>query len=268
MERQGQELAAEERNGKGPAVRFLVQSALRDVMSEKNNIQPGIRPEWVAHLSKALMSESDAAYQSVLSSLMANGVSSEEIQQQYVPDVARHLGELWVNDMASFVDVTVGTARLQKLFRDSDNAAIARWARPGLPLGHSVLMVIPRFEQHSLGAFVAADDLRRHGLWVHMAIYMDPVELVALINESDFSMLGMTLAAPENIERTAQLVALIRENCESAPPIVIGGHAVETVEDVAPRCGADHAVRSVSEAIELCNLPLAPRVSGLGEVCK
>ncbi len=267
MERQGQELATEARQARRPAIRFLVQSALKEVMSEKNNIQPGSRPEWVAHLSKALMSESETAYQSVLSSLMANGVGSEEIQQRYVPDVARYLGELWANDMASFVDVTVGTARLQELFRDNDDAAMARWARPGIPLGRSVLMVIPRFEQHSLGAFVAADDMRRHGLWVQMAIYLDPTELVALINESRFSMLGITLGAPENVERTAELVAFMRENSHALPPIVIGGHAVEKVKDAASRCGADHAVRSVSEAIELCDLSFTARVSGPGEVC-
>lgn len=268
MERHGKAFATSGGQGNRPAIGFLVQSALREVMSEKNNVQPGSRLEWIAHLAEALMSESDLPYQSVLSSLMANGVSSKEIYQSYIPDAARYLGELWVNDEASFVDVTVGAARLQKLFRGGEEAGKANWINQGIPLGHSVLMIIPQFEQHSLGAFVAADDLRRRGLWVHMGIHMEPREMVTLIKDNRFSMLGMTLATPENLDLAAELIDFIRKNTKRVPLIVIGGHVVNSVKDAARRCGADHAVTSATEAMKVCGLPSAAQMPGFDEHCR
>ena len=39
-----------------------------------------------------------------------------------------------------------------------------------VPLGHRILLVIPPGEDHTLGAFIAASQFRRYGLWVHLAI--------------------------------------------------------------------------------------------------
>lgn len=264
MERQGRDFAQHGATSPKSAIRFLVQSALRDVMSEKNSVRPGNRAEWVAHLAKALMSESDSPYKAVLSSLIANGVSSEEIHQSYVPEAARHLGELWGEDTASFVDVTVGTGRLQALFRSSDEAMWQSWASPACPQNHSLMMIIPRFEQHSLGAFVAADQLRRLGVWVHMAICVDPVELIALINDGQYCMLGITVAAPENLGRAGELLDFIRANSDRVPPIVIGGRVVMAVEDAAQRSGADHAVRCPSEIMALCDQSSTSGAQALG----
>ena len=53
------------------------------------------------------------------SSLIASGVRSSEVYQSYIPAVSRYLGEMWVNDRASFVDVSLGSARLQALLREA-----------------------------------------------------------------------------------------------------------------------------------------------------
>lgn len=254
-------------SGQRPAIRFLVESALRRVISGKTRSQPRNRQEWVTYLVEALMSESDAPYQSVLSSLMANGVSSEEIYQRYVPDAARLLGELWVSDEASFVDVTVGAARLQQLFRNREDYSSGDWLSRSIPLGHSVLMIVPKFEEHSLGAFVAADELRRHGLWVHMGIGMEGKELVELIRANKFSMIGITLALPEAAENVTKLVDFIRENVDHVPPVVMGGNSVLLEKDLVTKVGADHGATSAKEAIDLCGLPSVSQSLGFNEVC-
>ncbi|MEO1140396.1 MAG: cobalamin B12-binding domain-containing protein [Pseudomonadota bacterium] len=200
------------------------------------------------------MSESDSSYQSVIASLIASGVSSEEVFQAYIPSAARFLGELWVSDQASFVDVTVGASRLQGLFRAKDTDVMARWVDRSIPLGQSVLMVIPEYEQHALGAFVAADNLRRHGLWVHMAIGLNHAELADLIRSSRFAMIGISTATRNSVEKTTELVDYIRSNADYVPPIVIGGRAVDEDDKAVLRTGADFAVRTAREAIEKCGL--------------
>lgn len=200
------------------------------------------------------MSEAESSYHSVIAALVASGISQEEVFQSYVPAAARYLGELWVSDQASFVDVTVAASRLQGVFRQQDGRASPRWPDRSVPLGQSVLVAIPEFEQHALGAFVAADNLRRHGLWVHMAIGLKNEELAELIGSQRFAMLGISIATPNAVEKTTDLIDYIRANTEHTPPIVVGGRMVEENENLVLRTGADFAVRTARDAIEKCGL--------------
>ncbi|WP_246162304.1 cobalamin B12-binding domain-containing protein [Roseovarius faecimaris] len=242
-------------DAKRPAIRFLVESALRTVAKTRAERQPRSKAEWVARLGEALMSESEVEHQTVVASLIASGASSNDIYQYYIPEASRFLGEKWVRDEASFVDVTVGSARLQALFRDrTEGDAYAHLLDRSIPLGQSVLMVIPEFEQHSLGAFVAADGLRRHGVWVRMAIGLNNEELCRLVFSNRFSMLGVTLATWKSVEHSAELIGYLRSHAENLPPIVAGGRVVEDRNLVAQRSGVDFAVKSVHEAVERCGL--------------
>ena len=100
----------------------------------------------------------------------------------------------------------------------------------------------------------AADNLRRHGLWVHMAIGLKDAELTQLVNSQRFSMVGLSIATPNAVEKTTDLVDYIRSNSEHTPPIVVGGRMVEESEKLVLRTGADFAVKSAREAIEKCGL--------------
>lgn len=237
-----------------PAIRFLVESALRTVISNTAEAEPRTREQWIERLCEALMSQSDSSYRAVMASLVASGVSTEEIFQSYIPAVSAYLGELWVSDRASFVDVTVGASRLQGLFRDKEVDAPAQWSDRSIPLGQSVLMVVPQFEQHALGAFVAADNLRRHGLWVHMAIGLTREELAELSGTRRFAMIGITVATRNSVEKTTELIDYLRSNANYMPPIVIGGRAVEADPNAVSKTGADHAVHTARDAIEKCGL--------------
>jgi len=245
-------------SGSGPqasGIRFLVESALRKVALDKQGGEiPKSRSEWIARLCAALTDESEAAHQRVVAAMVANGIPSHEIYHSYVPDAARFLGEMWVQDKASFVDVTVGAARLQALFRSRDAADLGGWMDRSIPLGQSVLMIVPTFEDHSIGAFVAADQFRRHGIWVHMAIGLEDQELQHLLGSGRFAMAGITAGSAKTLERLTELIDYLRSNLEYCPPIVIGGRLVDKPREVEKRTGADFAVRTAREAIELCGL--------------
>ncbi|QFT81751.1 B12 binding domain protein [Roseovarius sp. THAF27] len=240
-----------------PAIRFLVESALRTVISNKERAEPRTREQWIERLCEALMSDSSSGYRAVMASLVASGVSTEEVFQSYIPAASAFLGELWVSDRASFVDVTVGASRLQSLFREHQTDFPGRWSDRSIPLGQSALMVVPQFEQHALGAFVAADNLRRHGLWVHMAIGLTKEELAALSGTRRFAMIGISIATRNSVEKTTELIDYLRSNADYVPPIVIGGRAVEVDPKAVSRTGADHAVRTAREVIEKCGLSSA-----------
>lgn len=235
-------------------IRFLVESALRSVASNKNHAKPATRSEWVQHLCDALVAESDTGYQSVMSEMVLNGFESEDIYHSIVPDAARLLGEMWLYDEATFVEVTTGASRLQGLMRGRNSGDNGFWMDRSIPLGQSILLVIPKFEDHSLGAFVAADQFRQHGVWVHLAIGLEASEVVDLVSGGRFSMVGFTLSTAKCIDELTELVSDIRVGVPECPPMIVGGHVVEEISSVAERTGATYGVRSVREAIERCNL--------------
>lgn len=237
-------------------IRFLVESALRRVLREKIVAQdaPRGRADWLARLCAALTEDQDRAYEGIISAMIANGISSDEIYDRFIPEAARHLGEMWVQDKASFVDVTVGAARLQHLFRNRGAATARDWVDRSIPLGQSVLMVVPTFEDHSIGAFIVADQFRRHGLWVHMAIGLEREELLHLVGSGRFSMVGITAGSIKVLEPLTELIDYLRSECQDQPPIVVGGHIVTKSRELEKRIGADFVVRTAREAIERCGL--------------
>lgn len=241
-------------DSRNTAIRFLVEAALQSVASEKRNAAPQSREEWVDRLCSEVMSDSETSHQSVIAALMATGVSSEDIFQTYVPAVARRIGELWVQDKATFVQVTLGAGRLQALFQNADSPYTGSWLDRTVPLGQSILMILPEAEDHTLGAFVAADQFRRHGIWVRVAIRLKPPELLQVIEEGRFSMLGMSIATAKSLETAAKLIEILRSGLDHCPPIVIGGKYVMENSNAVVSSGATYAVRSAREAIEKCGL--------------
>lgn len=244
------ELAPQQRVG----IRFLVESALRKVAASKSQSHPVTSDAWIDVLCEALIDSDEEAHERVLANMVANGISTSDIMEKFLPEAARRLGELWVLDKASFVDVTLGAGRLQSLYRRHQAEKARRLRDRVIPLGQSILMVIPAFEQHSIGAFVAADQFRRHGLWVHMGIALENDELVELVNTDRFAMIGLTVASTNALERLAEMVEHLRANAAVCPPVVVGGHVVGLSRGIDARVGADFAVRTAREAIELCGL--------------
>lgn len=240
--------------GHGSGIRFLVESALRSVASANQSATPRTRKGWIDQLCAALVSESETSHKTVIASLVATGVSQREVLQSFIPEASRALGEMWAQDRASFVDVTLGATRLQAIYREHDEGSGSRWLDRSIPLGQSVLMVIPDFEQHSLGAFAAADQLRRYGLWVHMGIGLTREELTKLVANGRFSMVGLSVATVKSVEKVTELIDYVRAETPDCPPIVIGGRVVDDARMIERRTGADHAVKSIREAIERCGL--------------
>ncbi|WP_245189096.1 cobalamin B12-binding domain-containing protein [Mameliella alba] len=236
------------------AIRFLVEAALKSVADKRRIQSPQTKDDWIDRLCEEIMSASETSHQAVLSSLIATGVTSDEVLGDYVPAVARRIGELWVQDKATFVQVTIGAARLQALFQNRTDLPRGTWLDRTVPLGQSILMILPAVEDHTLGAFVAADQFRRHGLWVRMAIRLSNAELLRVVEEGRFSMLGISMATYKSVENVQEIIKNLKSSLDRCPPIVVGGKYVADSDGVEVLTGADLAVRSAREAIEGCGL--------------
>ena len=220
--------------------------------------------ERVQQICDAFVNPDERRRYAVVSKLIASGISSEEIIERYVPLAALRLGEGWVDGTRSFSEVTIGAARLQETVRALGERKCGVPAT--VPLGHRVLIVIPEHEDHTLGAFIAAGQFRRYGLWVHMAIGQNEDEIATAVGTHEFGMVGVSGAGRKALEPIKRLVDKLKSRHALTSPIVIGGNICNLGLDLCTCTGADFVTTSPKKALELCGLAVTSEKEVLGSM--
>jgi methylmalonyl-CoA mutase cobalamin-binding subunit len=170
----------------------------------------------------------------------------------YIPEAARRLGEGWQDDTRSFMDVTMGVARLTDLLREvggewkGDDAEVA--GRP------SVLLIVPHGEQHTLGASVLACRMRHLGVSVCLRIGPALSDLATLVATRGFVGAMVTLSHREKAESCAVLVRALRTLGKGGLPVALGGAAVEDTPNLMDLTGADLVTNVLEEALAHFNV--------------
>jgi len=231
-------------------IETLALTAVRQLAGQRVQERSSAPGTTVEDFCEALVAPSDQAHQNVISLLVARGVPAEQIYGKFIPAAARMLGERWVRDELGFMDVTTGAARLQNLVR----AYSCSQAPVSVPLGQSVLLVVPSFEQHTLGAFLAADAFRRAGLWVHLAIWQEPADIAAQAKTGQFGLIGISASCTKFLEPLEDFVEKARRLAAGTPPIVIGGALVNLTDELERKTGADFATNDPRLAVANCGL--------------
>ncbi|ABD53080.1 cobalamin B12-binding domain-containing protein [Jannaschia sp. CCS1] len=215
-------------------------------------------------LCEAFLSDSNEDRHIVIHQMRLDGISANEIIDHVIPAVAAVLGQRWADDTLSFVEVTIGSARLQEAVRALIAHELSRDAsnihRDTLSAGpdrvHTpkVLLLVPRPEHHTLGAFVAADQFRRFGYDVDIAVDQHPKQVAATLRDRRYCMIGISIAGRRTLASTRELVDIIRATVTRVTPIVLGGSLLETDQDLKKATGVDYVARTVRDALELCGL--------------
>jgi methylmalonyl-CoA mutase cobalamin-binding subunit len=161
-----------------------------------------------------------------------------------------------MDDEISFADVTIVTARLQETVR-----ALGRVPRGGhpdtrrrretAPIARArVLLIIPRPEEHTFGAFVVADQIRRHGCEVDIAMDLHPRQIAEKVRKTRYHMVGITASGRRSLASAKELVETIRASVTRVTPIVLGGSVVGGGSDLKAMTGVDHVVSDVPSGAE------------------
>lgn len=215
-------------------------------------------------LCDAFLSDSNEPRHAEIHRMRRDGIAISEIIDHVIPAIATLLDQRWLDDNLNFVEVTIGTARLQETVRSlvahelSEAAADIHNRQnvgaPGCAHTPRVLVVIPRPENHSLGAFVAADQFRRLGYDVDVAVDQHPKEIAVSVRERHYEMVGISVASRRTLAASRELVDIIRATVKRATPIVLGGSLSDTDQDLKQATGVDHVARNVRDALEKCGL--------------
>lgn len=218
----------------------------------------------VARLEVAIRSTDREARHVLVDEMRATGIPWEEIVDHYIPATARRLGEEWCADNIGFAEVTIGSSRLQAMLRD----ACLSWSenRVPHPQAPNILLFLREDEHHTLGAMVAACQLRRLGASVRLALGVSEGAAADLVATKDFDAIMIAASSGEKLESVRRMVKILRTASRAVTPIVLGGTILETDRDARALTGADHATSEPEEALRLCGLKMPCLDAGLCEI--
>jgi methanogenic corrinoid protein MtbC1 len=170
--------------------------------------------------------------------LVAQGLSAEQVCLELFAPAARRMGVMWEKDSCSFVDVTLGVARLQQLTHGLGDL-LRGHVEPG-SMGRALVGTVPG-EQHTLGITMVAEFLRRDGWEVVLAPSgEDPSNFVRLASNDWFDVVAVS-AANDRAEQPLRrlLGALRRQGRNRDLKAIIGGRLALEQDRLVATVGAD-----------------------------
>jgi hypothetical protein len=206
----------------------LVYSALN---TSKEHILRPANPEWIEEAGNLLVRRclsSTFDQKTVLQELMELGFKHDTIVDYCIPLAATKLGESWVNDTLSFSETTVASANLQILLK---LIAEDRQISFNSSNGKRFLICVHESEQHTLGALVMGDMLRRQGHSLKIKLDAKFSEICDLQNANDYDAIFFSCASFLSAKETVGCVKKIRQTFRDGIPIFLGGSNIEQISE-------------------------------------
>ena len=153
----------------------------------------------------------------------------------FVP-AARRLGDYWLDDSATFIDVTIAIQRLTSQLFEHERAE----AKPvGAYGGHMMLVSAPE-DQHGFGIVVLEFFLRRAGWHVLSTIPTGGREVVERARQTAFDAIGFSVGHDRSIEPLRQLIRMTRLGSRNRDVAIgVGGPAILGKPEAVRALGAD-----------------------------
>lgn len=182
-----------------------------------------------------------AAIATIIRRMTAAGYSADTLVQDLVEPAARALGDAWLTDDCTDLDLSIGLATLRRGSMDVfGNKAVIR------PTGRSILLATAPEEPHLLGSTLLADLFFEAGWRTELAFPKNAAELVQelLSARADAIDIALSDAMPrhDRIDALRELIAACRAAVPDRHLIVsVGGRAFADGPFTAEMVGANHA---------------------------
>ena len=182
--------------------------------------------------------------------LRAEGMSIEAVLLQLMVPAARRLGDLWLEDRLSFMDVTAGLGRLQGVVRAFGHEF--EGDPPGQIHGKKILLALVPGEQHVFGLSVVAAFFRRAGWDVTFEPSTAFDDLLIQVRAERFTAVGLSVANDKLLPAfSAQVAALRSASLNPHVTILAGGPAFLQDPELHGRVGVDAVASDATEAVQM-----------------
>jgi methylmalonyl-CoA mutase cobalamin-binding subunit len=220
----------------------LAREALGRLVSIRDQQSVEVKQEHLSVLLDLLASDQSNDPAALLDAMLALHLDPEMVACGYVPAAAHALGASWANDAMSFVDVTIRTERLHALVRQVDDLL----GQGAQQKGPSALILVAEAEQHTLGAFVLALQLRLAGFSATVRVAPLASDLTVLAGANTFDLALVSIGCSAALESGIGLVRTLRLMSRGEMCIFVGGAIPLTDEKLLEVTGADRVLRDVS----------------------
>lgn len=220
----------------------LAREALGRLVSMRDQGRIEVRQDHLDTLVNLLGTDQAIDPVGILAAMRALRLDPEMVACGYAPEAARVLGRYWEQDELSFVDVTVRTERLHALVRQVDEM-LAESAEPN---GPAALVLVAEAEQHTLGAFVLALQLRLAGFSATVRVAPAAGELTLLMGASHFDLALVSIGCTAGLDSGVGLVRMLRLMSRGETRIYVGGAVPLSDKELLAATGADRVLRDVT----------------------
>jgi MerR family transcriptional regulator, light-induced transcriptional regulator len=239
----------------------VTQLALHVVtqLARSNTIETGIaQGELLSLLVRFARTGDEAVMSRLQQDMRRKRISAEQVVDVYIPAAIKRLGDCWHDGEIDILQTSIASSRLQALLRELGRAWVADQC--GHEAGGRVLMVLPQGEQHTLGAMIAANQLRRLGISVRLHLLPSYALVAEQLRDLAFDAVFLSISNESSLESSQELVKTVRAYSARRVPVAIGGglvsmaHPVLTPARLVAMTGADIASTNVVEALSFCGL--------------
>lgn len=202
----------------------------------------------VAALANLAVMPSDSASRNHVTSLLERGVGPETLYLQLLAPAAQRLGELWEQDACDFTQVTVGLWRLQQIAHEL-GPLLQREPVPPVSPGRRVLLSPAPGEQHTFGIFMVSEFFLRAGWDVWGAPISSAADLLRLVREQWFDLIGLSSGSRKGVGQLASTIAAIRKASRNPRiAVMVGGPIFLADPQLVGAVGADATARDGRDA--------------------
>lgn len=209
---------------------------------------PWSSQESVARFADLCIGNDPALLDRHITDLLAAGVSLESIFLNLLAPAATELGERWLEDRLSFVDVQLGLCRLHQLICECETIG---YHSENLTLSdNSIILTCAPGDDHTFGVTMVADFFRRYGWQVSNLCGLESSFITARLASTAYSVAGFSLHNEYNYDALAVLIAEVKNvSINNDIIIMVGGDFFINNPDKVAEVGAHVFASDGREAI-------------------
>jgi len=194
-----------------------------------------------------VMTHSADSLAQIVEALYRGGMPLREIHLYLLGPAAAYAGQLWKEDRASFVDVTLALNRLHQVVHR------LRAILPPMPTteqARRLLLTTVPGEQHSFGVTLLTDLFRQECWTVYEASGDTADTLCARITRDWFDCIGLSASSGIVVDTIAPLVERMRQTSLNPDVrIIAGGKVLGDTPDLAETLGVDAIINDADDAL-------------------
>ncbi len=203
----------------------------------------------IKELVRMVLLPDDGSAMACVEAMRLRGIPVETLFIDLLTPAARHLGELWEEDLCNFADVTVGVGRLQQAMRNLSPGLVTRPPQGG---SHRAVLLAPSpGEQHTFGLVMVGDFFRSAG-WDVDGGPAPSLDAEALVRRNWYDVVGFSLASDVHLPRLSTAITAVRKaSMNPRVGILVGGPMFLRQAGLASEVGADAVAINGSLAPEI-----------------